>query len=556
MEEVLTYDGISLGIGSKRNVEVTPVYDSTGRQITHHRIVVNVECIVAESTDIDDTAVALEEIKRRLSKPGKELVIENCGIGDAITIDGSGYGAGLHDIKAGPYPKVIRFDPLGWNDDSSAVSVVWTCEANVFLATNENLELGEILSFSYSARYAIDDRGWTTRTIRGKLEVPQKRYSDNQIEHNADAYRERIKIKKPEGFTREQEYDLSEDKAVLSFSIVDRQIPTRQAYPPGVVEISCNHRASRSRSQLATTRNQISFRCEVAANQPAAYAWFVFESIVGKRLNHSRQNGVQILIEEIEVDESIFGTEFSASVAYRGLSDVGSWLFNAGIFQPVTLSWDPWEQSVHEIEEPRGIANLAALADEQDRLTNLENQDLPVIKDDHHPHINYLTPSQSPLCNSLPTPEKSWAHFQAQVGLLQESPSQDQWIPLGPQTLEDGVVSLQEIGGTKRRTGRKETETVLPVNGGQITKIQFKGEAIRVGYEIPMPRLQIPNMELRLLTREFKPVFLGIHYCQPVFGAKWDMIYATKDLPKDGMSSGVQTNGTGYKVPGYPSSST
>jgi hypothetical protein len=181
---------------------------------------------------------------------------------------------------------------------------------------------------------------------------------------------------------------------------------------------------------------------------------------------------------------------------------------------------------------------------------------LPVIKDDHHPHINYLTPSQSPLCNSLPTPEKSWAHFQAQVGLLQESPSQDQWIPLGPQTLEDGVVSLQEIGGTKRRTGRKETETVLPVNGGQITKIQFKGEAIRVGYEIPMPRLQIPNMELRLLTREFKPVFLGIHYCQPVFGAKWDMIYATKDLPKDGMSSGVQTNGTGYKVPGYPSSST
>jgi len=541
MADTLTYDGIDLGIGSKRNVEITPVYDPTNRQVTHHRLSISVDSIVAV-----DIADSIENIKRRLSKPGLELVIEECGFGETLTIGGS--TSALPDLQGGPHPRVIRFEPMAASTENTAVAVAWQCECNVFFANNAELELGEILSFTYGARYSIDDRGWTTRTISGRLTVPMKRddYNANQIAHNADDYRERIKIKKPEGFTRRQEFELSEDKATLSFSMIDDQIRTRQPYPPGVVEINCTHRASRSRSQLATTRNQISFRCEVAANQPTAYAWFVFQSIVGKRLNHTRAQGVKILIEEIEVEESIFGTEFSASVAYRGLNDLGSWLYNAGIFQPVTLTWDPWERSVHEIEEPRGIANLKALPNEQDRLTNLENQDLPVIDDDYHPHFDVLTPSQGPLCNSLPTPEESWAHFQAQIGIQQSSMYQDQWIPLGPEALEDGVINLNDLGGIKRRQGRKETKTVLPSNSGQITRVHFKGEAIRVGYEVPMPRLEIAGIELKLLERDFKPVFLGIFYCQPVHGAKWDLLYAAGDLSKETMNSGVQTNGSGY----------
>jgi len=546
----LTYNEITLGIGSKRNIELIPIYDPTNRQLSHHRLTVSVESIVAI-----DIATSIEDIKRRLSKPGQELVIEQCGFGERIVIGQGGGSSMLLDIKGGPHPRLIQFEPMAATSEHTAVAVTWQCEANVFFANSEDYDLGQILSYNYGARYSIDDRGWTTRTISGRLTVKMALYGtgSNQILHNADQFREKIKFAKPEGFKRRQEYDLSEDKSTLSFSIIDEQIKTRQAYPPGVVEISCTHRVIRSRSQLATTRNQISFRCEVAANQPTAYAWFVFQSIVGKRLDHTRQQGVQILIEEITVEDSLFGTEFSASVAYRGLNDLGSWLYNAGIFQPVTLSWDPWEQSVHDIENHHGIANLSSLAHEQDRLTNLENSELPEVEDKYNPRFNVLTPSQSPLCNSLPSPQESWAHFQAQIGIQQSSMYQDQWLPLGPDALEDGVIDFNDISGIRRRAGRKENKSLLPSNPGQITRIQFKGEAIRVGYEIPLPRIEIPGVELKLLERNFKPVFLGIFYCQPVYGAKWDLTYAAGDLANGTMNSGIQTNGSGYNSGNYGS---
>lgn len=534
--DTFTYDDIELGIGSRRHIEISMEMDPTNRQVKFHRIQVSVEAVIAV-----DIEASVEEIKARLTKPGGRLYIENCGFGESLDIGGQ---SGQQDVKAGPHPKLIRFEPMAATTESTAIEVTWQCETCIFFPKGEG-EIGSILSFVYGATYSIDAGGWTTRTVSGQLEVAMQRDGDRFIAHNADHYRENIKVIKPEGFARTQHYDLSQCKSILNFSIVDTQIKTRQPYPPGVVEIACNHRVSRSRSQLATTRNSINFRCEVAANQPTAYAWFVFQSIVGKRLNHARANDVQILIDEIEADENIFGTEFSASVSYRGLGDLGSWLYNSGLFQPVQLSWDAWETSMSDIKNARGIAQLRANADDDDRLVNLEYPQTPVIEDASTPLFNHLTPNQSPLCNALPEPDKSWAHFEGEFDIDQSAIETDHWIPLGPQALEDGVLNLNELGGAGRRVGRAEVPSLLSSNSGYPTRLTFRGQAIRVGYEIPLPRLAINGVKTSLIDKQFKTKFLGIFYCQPVYAAKWALQYQIGDMPV-GIKPGMNTDGTQY----------
>jgi hypothetical protein len=543
----LEYNGVALGIGSKRSIDITPVYTTDGRQVKHHRISIQVEALVA--TYVDET---IEDIKAKLTRQGGQLFIENCGFGQVIDING-GFGT-MTDIEGGPFPKLLRFEPMAASLDSTPVYVVWQCEANVFLPSTTEAELGNVLEFQYAANYTIDDKGWSTRHVSGRIKVRRELVGNDQIGHNADEYRNKIKVVKPEGFARHQTYDLSEDKSTLAFSITDTQIRTRQPYPPGVVEIQCTHRASRSRSQLSTTRNHISFHCEVAANQPTVYAWFVFQQIVGKRLQHTRSQGIAILIDEIEAEEEIFGTGFSASVSYHTLQDAGqgvmasAWLFNSGMFQAVQLSWDAWEKSVHEIEEARGIANLIPDPIAQDRLVNAENQGLPEVEDVFHPHFDWTTPLGNPLCNELPTPELSWKHFEAHFDLKQSALEQDQWIPLGPEVLEDGVLSLNELNGVGRNETRKEIKALLAKNnGGLAATLIFRGSAVRVGWEIPLPKLVIPGVKVSLIEKRFMPKYFGIYYCQPVYGAKWEMKYQLGDLPAGGSGGGLKS---GYAADG------
>ena len=546
LPDVLTYDNIALGIGSKRNISIDMVMTPDGRQVQHHRIVVSVEAVIAV-----DIADSVEDIKAKLSKPGRHLYIENCGFGNEISIGGT---SGEADLMGGPFPKLLKFEPMAASTQSTAINVTWQVEANVFFKSLETNEVGDVLSFTYGTTYELDEGGWSTRSTKGRLIVRKVFQDPNRIDHNADIWRGKIDIKKPEGFSRKQSYELSEDKSTLSFSLTDTQIKTRQPFPPGIVSLRCTHRARRSRSQLATTYNTISFQCEVAADQPTVQAWFTFQSIVGKRLAHAKANGAKYLIEDIEVEEDIFGTSFSASVTYRTLSEVAEWLYVSGIFQALYLTWAPWEQSMHNLEKARGIANLVSEARDQDRLVNRENQELPKVEDLHYPEINALTPPGTPFCNELPTVEASWLHFESSIFVDREGTDKDFWIPVGPQLIEDGKVNLNEITGVGRNASRRETKPLLASNSGLATTLIFQGQALRVGYEIPQPKLELPGVKLSPVKQKMVPIFLGIFYCQPVFGLKWELHYQATDLPL-ALKPGYNTDGTYKGGSGVPGSS-
>lgn len=554
MPETLTYNGISLGIGQKRKVSIEVMQTPDGRQTQYHRIQIEVDAVIAQVSGLGSDA---DTIRRTLTRSGGRLVASEIGIGFDLDIGGN---STTKDCLGGPFPKLMHFQPMAASN-SSAIEVHWVVEANVFIPPSvETTGLQPIAAFTYSQSYSLDNGGWTTRTTNGALTVVKEFWGPDRINHNADYFRDQIKIKKPEGYERRQQYSLSEDKATLSFSIVDTQIKTRQPYPPGVIDIRATHSVTKTRSQMATTLHHISVQVEIAADRPTIYAWFVFQQIVLKRIYYANSQQVQVLIDQIEVEEEIFGLGLSASVSYRTLGDMEAWLAKSGLFQPIELRWEPWEQSVHEIEEPRGISNLEPDPIAQDRLVNQQYATLPQIRDKHIPHIDPTITQPEHLCNPLPPANQSWAHFEAFLDLYQYGIERDHWVPLGPQAMEDGVINLNEL---KRagRGDRTEIPSVLATNSAYPTSVVYRGMAIRVGYDIPMPKLVIPGATVRMIEHSFKPAFLGIFYCQPVYAAKWEILYQLSDLPasvspgikNDGSSSGGSltpgTGGTGSQNP-------
>ncbi len=537
--ESLTYDGIELGIGSKRSISINPVYDSTDRVVILQRLNLRVESYVTP-----EQGGTLEDIKTKLSVARKVLKIANIGFGKSLAI-----GENETDLEGGPKPRIITWEPMGTTSEAAAF-VVWVCEVATHLDLTESRYLKGPISFNYSSEYRIDSKGWSDRVYTGRLQVVKERNTsgqDNQITYNADDYRDRIKIARPSGFKREQVFSLSECKSILTFTINDSQIRSRNAYPPGVVDIQCSHRVRATRSQLGIIQNTITCTVEVAADQPAQYAWLVFTEIAGRRIQNARDNGVQVMIEDIDIEEQLFGTSITATVSYRNLSKIipPNWLHIAGVFQPAIEfnEWDNWDYSMDTVYTRRGWADLRPQPISDDRLVSAKNQETPDIEDAQFNLINTLTQPSSPFCNRRPPPNESWAHFEAAVDIVQSENGQvNTWTPIKAKVIEDGKLSLNEISAAGRGS-RAEVKYMLTEGRGYTNYLIFKGKAIRVGYKIPLPKLVIAGQEMKMLKKDFRQKFLGVFYCQPVYAAVWEIWYIIKDLPEK-VSASKKTDGT------------
>lgn len=199
---------------------------------------------------------------------------------------------------------------------------------------------------------------------------------------------------------------------------------------------------------------------------------------------------------------------------------------------------------MHTIENNRGLSNLVPQPKQNDRRVNAANQTTPVVRDLDSPRVNTTDINSPTFCNPLPDPDKSWSHFEAYFDLYQQGVEIGHWIPMGPEALEDGVIDFNEIRDAGRGS-RVEVPSITAFNPGYTTEIHFHGRAVRVGYEIPLPRLEIANAKLTMIKKQFNPRFVTMMYCQPVFAAEWYIVYQMKDLPSN-LKQGIKSNGSNY----------
>ncbi len=360
-EGILSYNGYQFSPRSHITVRSEIVYDDADRTTMYNRHVISVSEIVTPSSGQATTGDRMSDIRSRLSSAGKALIFRGKGFGIdlAVNVDPSG----VRDVAFGPKPRISTWEPIGHNQ---AAMMTWECEVNLPCCEESLLAQG-LASLNFDMAFAIDERGFTTRTVSGSWTIAMTRAGGNDrlIDKTADAFRNSINIDKPANFQRlSQNYQLSQDKRRMDFAIVDKEIEARNAWPAGVLNIQARHETSYSRRQMGKFPNTIQMRCALTIDQPASRAWEIFAALCTQRLARVLEtqgsSAQSYIITEIEAVEDIYGNEFAFRLSYDMLrSNLNRFLVDSGIFLPTEETWDGYAAQADLVTTNRGIANLS-----------------------------------------------------------------------------------------------------------------------------------------------------------------------------------------------------
>lgn len=520
----LTYKGYQFPEQSHIVVSTEFVYDDAERTVTHHRYTITIDAIIAQDPQYSSLGAHALSIRQLLSKPGGHLTLDH-GFGP---LDVNGSTSDVQDVNFGPKPRILDWNPIG---HTNAAEMRWQCEVCVPVCDGTSSpRYRGLAALNYSISYAINVKGFSTRTVTGYLKIAMTR-SGRNIPDTADRYRDLVKVTKPDNFRREQQdWKLSDDKLRADFTVVDRQVESRNAYPPGVINIRGNHRAGWARRRRAYLPNTISVEIELAHDQPTSRAWDIFIAIINDRLSYNHYDNKPVFLEELDVNEDLFGTTVSFSINYRIAADIKE-LFNVtGIFRPLSFHWYQWASSIAGVTGNRGVANLAH-SPAEDRITDLCDNGAPTTQQP-------LDTGRLPplgifprLENKRPAPEYSWLRFEA--SLTEETHYLTVFqTTLGSVTVARPAFSPGDPDPKLNTIDMPGVETTI-AEAPPDMRWRWTGVAERVGYPVAIPdKLKIGDVTLeRVGTRRVANRHLGTHFGVPLYGAAWDLQYRVTTRP-------------------------
>ena len=310
----LSYNGYEFDGASKIVASVEFLLDEAKRVVIAHFHTIKVSAVIANDTDLDGD---MEDIRKRLGEAGKTLKFVNKGFGDDLTVkSGNIFGGGgrrVSDVTNGPFPKILSWAPLG---DDRAAQIEWQVTVTVPICRAGVPHFQGVMALNYGVDYQIDRHGDTTRTLSGYIQIAQQ--SGLDAGDTADRYRHFFAPAGIHGFARQQTWSVSLDKARIDFVITDTQIPTPNAYPEGITEITASHRQSWRRGKSGTQFfNTITASITPEAGLPGDRAWQVFHKLVKERMAHSKSKGKPPFLISLDVEEGIYSRthNFSACLS-------------------------------------------------------------------------------------------------------------------------------------------------------------------------------------------------------------------------------------------------
>lgn len=488
------------------------------------------------------TAIHMAEIRKRLAEPGKKFSIANYGFGPNLIVNAeAGYvPAGgeivTRDLKFGPKPRVLSWTPIGFGN---AAEVEWSIDV-IISPCGDALQtaFSGLSAAVFSITFNINSRGWTTRTVSGYLTIAQTYdATTGRPADSPDLYRYKIDVTVMANAHREQTYPISADKTRLDWSIVDREIESPNAYPPGVTHIEVTNRFI-NRIPTSRTQNEITATIELAADQPRTKAIVIFAALVDEIRQPLIDNNIQFINESLSGEESKFSNRFSFSFRWRTFLALEAFLNSNVMFQNLDYDWLTWSGSMATIQSSRGLAG-AVLEASSDNITNLCNPEDVRVTTGAVPEVP--PPADvSTFCNPLPSPGDSWLEFRGYLkdrleyktkphkSLGAPSATRTNFSPGDP----NGTLTQINTGGYVRNYAQSP----------QTQYWQWSGYAVRVGYPIPKPdqtkiggKDVIPVGEQNFICHK-----IGEMFCQPVYAAAWNMLFVVDETP-DGNAVQEQT---------------
>lgn len=525
-DDELSYAGFTFDGTYNLAVSVEPVKDDAKRVIVYHEHTITVKAVVVPDGNDSSTDDAMLNLRRRLGASGGSLVFKNRGFGADIEIN----KGRVKDVKFGPHPKVISWEPTG---DNKAATIEWQVVARFPVCDAARFK--GVLALNYDIGIAIDDKSNSTRTITGYIEIAQTRkLATTSPRDIADNYRKRFTVAPLPGFKRNQTWNTTADKSRLNFSIVDRQINSKNPYPQFCTEISATHNVAMSRAGKGgfnASVNTLSADIELIPGKSGAVAWLIFLQLIQSRIFTARGSKQVVLLQNLNISEDIFGRASRFSVSYRMLHCLKDFVERTGIWKPLGTNWERWATSVSPMFGKRGNAGLQAFAN-QDALISLCLSDLDVAIDSPLRTEQQVADKLPSLENLTPPPKRSWLEYKNIVQIFEDRPVITQSV------IQEGAPEPKKqtaLGTEDFSIVEASSSVIAPIfqaAGAPLYFARMIGHAARAGHKIPQPRLdKVGDAKTKQITSNFTPGALSNMFGVPVFGAAWEIIYALSGAP-------------------------
>ncbi len=522
----VAYNGYEFDGASHVTIRCEPHYDDAQRTVVYHRYTINVKAVIADS---GGTGMTLADIRNRLTKAGKSLIVSNQGFYNLYANVASPDGF-INDVAFGPKPRMLSWTPIG---SAYACEVEWECETCIAYCVIP-INASGIIAMNYQVTYSIDQRGLTVRTISGYYEIAMTR-TLYTIPDTADAYRAWVNPRIPTRFQRTtQNWNLSLDKRRMDYTIVDTEIPSNNPYPNGVVKIDAKHSVRWARSRGWTHLwNTISVDIEMAPDQPMLNAYAAFAAIVKRRVDIAKAAYSEgVFLDDVSVEEHLFSRQCSFSVSYRILSGLRQLLADSGLWTPLGLNtWGQWAYSISNITGQRGYANLQNLAS-NDSIVD------PCGSSERIPWDAEATPplrasdSRLLLRNETPALDKSWLDYQCRLEIERERAVVRHAVLQIPEA--DDPTWNQNSGSQVTYPVTSGTDDIVQRSGRARYYARLVGFARRAGHPIPKPAITtVGTASATESGGDFKTWLEGNGLGVPIYAAEWDIMYTLDGPPGD-----------------------
>ncbi|MBW1953236.1 MAG: hypothetical protein JRI66_09165 [Deltaproteobacteria bacterium] len=502
----------------------TPVYDGSGRVAKYHELRITAEVYLhpgdlGGNAGEDFTGKQLHELRSGLTEPGGPLTIHSrlipgpvCPLND----DNLEYYIITNEncIDYGPQPQNVQVEYIGW---AKMVYVRWEVVAYIWIRYPDRREGLGIVEYVLNTSYNVDEMGMTTRTLNGRLEIIG-RWEANGPAHNAYEYVKYVYYPPEPMFYRSQSYQVSPDGRVLTFTIVDREIPSDEPYPYGVAYIDARLSLEGHGADLKANRNAAASRDDWGGipytGVSIPWSWSLSGTLrmvpgVSKRIGYltiirlleskaalmkkgfaNQGNQSIALCKGMSFSESIYGREMSFSFDFTITCTVDSIVYASGLFQPIQPSgkWQDWATLMNNLYSPRSGPGFRHLSLNPDSLTVIQLGGAQV------PGNTMATPSewypqpwhpQGPPLGQLPPAHMSWMRYDVEITIYRKGQT-IRVIPVGVGESHQRVtVDLEEksIPFLIRRLEGVEQGGVVERGASEIY-MEVRGVARRVGHRI------------------------------------------------------------------------
>ena len=350
-DTAFSYNGFTFPVAVHTRLSEEPVTSNDNRNVKMSKLTIEANGFITQD-DADTYAASfglaagqrldslMLAIRRQLQVNGKSLKYLNRGYGTDLQINTA--GAGIRDVFFGPKPGKFIWWPLG-GAPNGVHGAGFSWSVTTYLAECALFQIAPkvFIEIAYTLDFSVDEHGLVVITHQGTAQIPMSlRIEDGLLDRNVDDEISAIIRPTPPGFLRQRQRRLSADRAVCTFTLIDRQLEV--PYPQDVTHIDMHQRVRQEKQFSPNWACTLSatVRLSPTANRFLAYERFF--NIAAQRIAHVRRFAPQgagklnVLVTTCEFDEDLFKNEAHFTINYRILGTfLNKIIAVSGLWRPI-----------------------------------------------------------------------------------------------------------------------------------------------------------------------------------------------------------------------------